>query len=228
MAELELIVVVARKIWFHRNGVVNRGEFTPPQQLFCEANMSIDDFRRVTTADLATRSAIHTASPLIWQTPPTCMYKINLVAAVDKKNGRIRLGIVVQDYEEMILVARSTTKEFLVELVVTETLATFHARELCREIGFPNIILKRDVLQIINAVKTTDSNWNKFGHIIEEIKYKLSQLRSWSIEHIKRIAHITVHTIAQKVILCVINRISVEEILNYIYGIIFRELLCPT
>jgi hypothetical protein len=60
--DLELMVVMAQKIWFGRNGVVYGGEFTPPQQLFHEANTLLDDYRRVITTDLATRSAIHKTS----------------------------------------------------------------------------------------------------------------------------------------------------------------------
>jgi len=47
VSDLKLTVVVAWKIWFRQNEVVHGGEFTPPQQLFREANMSIDDFKRV-------------------------------------------------------------------------------------------------------------------------------------------------------------------------------------
>jgi hypothetical protein len=53
------------------------------------------------------------------------MYKVNWDAAVDKKNGHIGLGIVVRDYEGVVLAARSTTKNFLVEPVVAEVLAAF-------------------------------------------------------------------------------------------------------
>jgi hypothetical protein len=35
----------------------------------------------------------------------------------------------------------------------------------------------------------------------------------------------TIHTIAQYIILCVIDRVWVEEILNNLCGIIFKELL---
>jgi hypothetical protein len=83
VSDLELMVVVAWKI-FRRNRVVHGGEFIPPQQLLREANMLIDDFRRVTTTDLATRSAIHTASLLTWLAPPTSIYKVNWDAAIDK------------------------------------------------------------------------------------------------------------------------------------------------
>jgi ribonuclease HI len=86
------------------------------------------------------------------------MYKVDWDAAVDKKNGRIGLGIVVQDYEGVVLAARSTTKNFLANHVVVEALVAFHAIELCREIGFFDIILERDVLPIVNTVKTTGRN----------------------------------------------------------------------
>jgi hypothetical protein len=36
--------------------------------------------------------------------------------------------------------------------------------------GLSNIILEGDTLQIVNAVKTTGTNWSNFGHIVDEIK----------------------------------------------------------
>jgi len=86
------------------------------------------------------------------------MYKVDWDAAADKKKRRIGLGIVVRDYEGVVLAARSTTKNFLANHVVTEGLVAFHAVELWREIGFFDIILEGDALQIVNAVKTTRRN----------------------------------------------------------------------
>jgi ribonuclease HI len=122
------------------------------------------------------------------------MYKVNWDAAVDKKNGHIGLGIVVRDYEGVVLAAWSTTKNFLANHFVAEALLAFHAVELCRERGFFDILLKGDALQIVNAVKTTRRNWSNFGHIVDGIKTELSQLRSWRIEHAKRNANTTAHT----------------------------------
>jgi len=47
--DLELVVVVARKIWFRRNEVMHRGDFLRPNQLFVDASNSLNDFRRVNT-----------------------------------------------------------------------------------------------------------------------------------------------------------------------------------
>jgi hypothetical protein len=66
MTDLKLMVIVARKIWFPRNGVVYGGAFIHPQQVFREASMSLDDFQRATATDLATSSPTHPDSPLLW------------------------------------------------------------------------------------------------------------------------------------------------------------------
>jgi hypothetical protein len=38
---------VGRKQWFRRNDLVHWGEFSQPNQVFREANASIDEFKRV-------------------------------------------------------------------------------------------------------------------------------------------------------------------------------------
>lgn len=46
--EIELLVVVVRKIWFKRNIVAYIwGDFTHPNQVFQEVVNSLDEFRRV-------------------------------------------------------------------------------------------------------------------------------------------------------------------------------------
>jgi hypothetical protein len=65
--------------------------------------------------------------------PPTSMYKVNWDAVVDKKNGRIGLGIVVCDHESVVLAACNTIKNVMVESVIDEAWAAFYAVELCRE-----------------------------------------------------------------------------------------------
>lgn len=71
---------------------------------------------------------------------------IGMHMAVDKHYGCIGFGIVVRDYEEVILAARSTTTNVLAEPVVVEALAALHAVELCREMNFNDIILEEDAL----------------------------------------------------------------------------------
>jgi hypothetical protein len=55
-------------------------------------------------------SITHKVSPVSWQPPPTSKYKVNWDMAVDKNHGHIGIGIVVKDYEGIVLATRSTTK----------------------------------------------------------------------------------------------------------------------
>jgi hypothetical protein len=100
-----------------------------------------------------------------------------------------------------------------------------HAVETNKEMGFHDIILEEDALQIVNAIKATCNNWSSFDHIIDDIKLELRQLQSWRIDHVKRDANTTTHTITKKTILCVIDRFWIKEISNCICRIISRELL---
>jgi len=45
----------------------------------------------------------------------------------------------------------------MVELLVAEALVAFYAMELCRKIGYIDIILEGDALQIVNAAKATSN-----------------------------------------------------------------------
>jgi hypothetical protein len=122
-------------------------------------------------------------------TPPPHTYKVNCDAFVDKKHEWISLGIVARDYEGFVLAGPRTTRNFLFEPVVVEALAVLHAMELSKEIGFNDIILKGDALQIVKAIKATFNNWSNIGHIVEGINIGLRQMRSWRIEHVKRDAN---------------------------------------
>jgi hypothetical protein len=43
----------------------------------------------------------------------------------------------------------------------------------CIELGFYNIIVEGDTLQIVNVGKVGNTNWSKFRYMVEDIKEKL-------------------------------------------------------
>lgn len=56
---------------------------------------------------------------------------------------------------------------------MAEALITLHAVEFSKEMGFNDIILEGDVLQIVKTVKDLDQNRSNYGHIVEGIKMGL-------------------------------------------------------
>lgn len=106
--------------------------------------------------------------------------------------------IIIRDFEGVVLCGWSTTKNFLVTPEITEPLTVLYAVKTCKKMGFQNIILEGNALQIVNAIKVTCNNWSSFGHTVDGIKMELRQLQSWRIElHVKRDANIVVYTIVK-------------------------------
>ncbi len=84
LVELELMVVVARKIRFRRNSVVHGGVFTHLIHLFRETSDSLDEFKRINAQEPDAWSHTLEVMPIQWKkSPATCMTKINWDVAVD-------------------------------------------------------------------------------------------------------------------------------------------------
>jgi hypothetical protein len=84
---------------------------------------------------------------------------------------------------------------------VAEALVAHHVVATSKEMGFHDIILKGDALQIVNVIKVICNIWSSIGHIVDGIKMELRQLRSWRIDHVKRDANQAAHTIAKEIVL---------------------------
>lgn len=102
-------------------------------------------------------------TPAFWQPPLPSKIKVNWDAAVNKKHGRRGVGIVTRDSKGFILATRSTTQRIVLEPIVAEALAALHAVILSKEIGFSDIILEGDALQIIQEINSERPNLSKFN-----------------------------------------------------------------
>ena len=46
LAKIELMAMIARKVWFQRNNIVHGGNFSHPNQVFYKDTIALDEFRR--------------------------------------------------------------------------------------------------------------------------------------------------------------------------------------
>jgi ribonuclease HI len=56
---------------------------------------------------------------------------------------------------------------------VGEALASYQAVNFCKELGLSSIILEGDAQVIVSGINTSNRNWSKLGHIIEDIRIVL-------------------------------------------------------
>jgi hypothetical protein len=89
-------------------------------------------------------------------------YEVNWDSVVDKFNGRMRIGIVVQDYEGYVHAARSMTRLGNLERATAESIATFHASCFYKELCLQRILLEGDTLKVVKNVSFNVRNWSRF------------------------------------------------------------------
>jgi ribonuclease HI len=78
-----------------------------------------------------------------------------------------------------------------------EAMAVWTASKLVGLLGFKDIILKGDSLEVVQEVRREERSWSNFGNLIEETKKMLHICHSWKIQHVRRTANETAHKVAK-------------------------------
>ena len=125
------------------------------------------------------------------------MIKLNWDAGVNVKEGRVGLGLIARDSRGHCLNARSMTLECQTKASMAEALAAVHAVMLCKEMGYVNVTIEGDALQVIRAIATTDPCLSSYGHMIECIHRELRSLENVSFIHVIRGANTATHMLAR-------------------------------
>ncbi|XP_059436444.1 uncharacterized protein LOC132169423 [Corylus avellana] len=142
-AELEVLVVTARRIWLRINVVVHGESFMDPTQLAREAQEALEEFYNVTMPEEVEPKKDGEQSMGKWMQPLADYIKMNWDVAVDVKNGWIVLGCITRNLTSAFLAARSITKE--VEPAMAKALAAVYATQLPSLVGslaFGRLFLK--------------------------------------------------------------------------------------
>jgi ribonuclease HI len=118
-----------------------------------------------------------------WQAPPVGKWKANWDAALNLKEGRTRLGVVVRDHEGRLRAAQCYFRMGVVDPVVTETMATVNALHFCLDQSVTNICIKGDAKNVVDALRSKTANWSKFNHVVANAKLLCNRFDAWEINH---------------------------------------------
>ena len=124
---------MARKLWLRRNAFIHDESFLHPNTLLQQVQKGIKDFQHAQP-----RKPYGLVTPGItpkWKAPPHDWFKANWDAGVDKKNGKLGLGVVVRDALGNFCAAKSKMWLRWLDSTSTEAWAALMAINLCHELG---------------------------------------------------------------------------------------------
>jgi ribonuclease HI/exonuclease III len=217
--ELELFAVIAKRIWARRNQVLHGGEFINPNRISQEAEAALQQFQQCQEVNREQQAVV----PDRWQPPLVGRYKVNWDVAVDNALQRIGVGVLVRDYQGLVHAALCKTIHSCYVPVVAEAIGALIAAEFSRDLGIQDIVLEGDALLVVKAIKDSGPQWNLYGHIVEDIRAVLNNLRSWFAGHAKREANFAAHFLAKEAVKNVMDQIWMEEVPNCIENVVTLE-----
>jgi hypothetical protein len=91
---MEFIAVVARTLWFGRNGVVHGRTFSHPSLLVSNVVESLEAYSSVNARKMIRPETIPIMN-MRWQCLLESFVKVNLDATVDKDNRKMRTGMII-------------------------------------------------------------------------------------------------------------------------------------
>jgi ribonuclease HI len=181
-------------------------------------------YTQVSTANLTLRNM--PLEPLLpgWKAPMESKIKINFDAAMNKHTSLVGLGMVARVSGGNVLGAKRLSIFLSIDAYTAEQLAASYAVIFYLEVGFFDIIVEGDALQVIKDINSSPHFLSRNGHLIEGIKQEMQQFRSCSLVHVPRTCNEATHCLAKSVVECYCDDIWLEETPPCIVDVVVKDL----
>jgi len=226
--DLELLAVLARRIWLRRNSLVFEGIFAHPDNVYNEGIISLGEFRRCKEkpgSDLSTRGS--SSRQPSWCPPPSGVFKINWDASLSVEQGRLGIGVIVRDCNGACMGARSVTKQVKVDPKTAEVIAALYAVQFSKEMGFLDAVFEGDAAQVVKDINSAPPYGSRVGHFLENIHSEKRNFRSVRFVFIPRECNAAAHVLAKEASSKTVDICWLEETPRSVRDIVLREYVCP-
>ncbi|KAG6667378.1 hypothetical protein CIPAW_01G096600 [Carya illinoinensis] len=132
--ELTKVAITVRALWNRRNLWLFEQLFHSPFQVSKQVHIELSTIDLwASYKDKTTVTQVESRTK--WTAPPPGFYKANWDAAVDKKNSKIGVGVVVRDSGGMVIASLCSSISLNPDPLLGEAVAALKASSFCSEIG---------------------------------------------------------------------------------------------
>ncbi|XP_035547284.1 uncharacterized protein LOC118348864 [Juglans regia] len=217
-----------RGLWVRRNESIFEDIFKSPSQVISIAQNDLKEYKQALQMNkVALRNNEEGESrTLRWEKPRTGSVKANWDAAVDKKQRRVGLGVLIRDEDGKPLVAVEGQKDNVDHPVVAEAQALWKAMVICRDLRLEKVIFEGDAQVIVKAVNNASEDFSVYGSLTEGIKHLLKGRTNWTVQYTHRSNNAAAHTLAKESLHSQTELVWIEDIPDSIQRIVKRECHC--
>jgi hypothetical protein len=197
-------------LWYARNKICFERRNIEALNIVRKAWNIIEDHKGLKNTQVDGEPTISISSPSTWTPPPTSSFKLNIDASgpVDNKWG---VGAIVRDAEGFVLAAATWNFEALPDATIAEALGFRLAIQFAYDMGFRNIIVEGDHLNVVKALKSHSDDNFYFGLVIDDCKSLSCLFSSFLVSHVRRVGNAAAHALV-KFTLDSTDSVWIEEI----------------
>jgi hypothetical protein len=109
----------------------------------------------------------------------------------------IGVGIIGRDHNGNICLAFTACRRFFTDRTSAEALAAWTLADICVRVGYNDVILEGDALEVVQAMNREEFSCGRYGALINDAKILLQQVQHWKVRHVKRAANAAAHRLAK-------------------------------
>lgn len=204
---LALFVGISRRIWLRRNEVIFGGPFVHPNTIVQQAVQAKEKFCVVVAGNTHQFPFTEAMARTTWKALPTDCLKANWDAGLDRKKGRMGLGVIIRDHLGRVWASKSQTRRGFLDPTTAEMMAALMAVQLCCEMGIRRVRLEGDAKNIITTVTSGEPDDSSRGQITEDIREMLKGIPWWEMNYVNRDQNKVAHNLAALAVADDLNRV---------------------
>jgi ribonuclease HI len=194
--EFSQFVGIARRIWLRRNEVMHGGSFQHPNSIVKLAQQATEVYQSLRNGRDVEPTVFTEVIENVWKAPSPGWFKANWDAGIDKKNGRVGLGVIIRNHRGAMVASKSHFINGVMDPTAAEAMAALMAVTFCVEMGIEQVVLEGDAKNVITAVNSDEPDESGRGQLTADICYSLRSIQVWVMRHTCREANKVAHAIA--------------------------------
>lgn len=128
-----------------------------------------------------------------------------------QQKNHIGFGVVVRDYHGQVLGYLRNNRNTYTFAFNVEALCLFEVVNFYEVVGFTNLILEGEALQVIKILRQEAEDYSEGGCIINDARSLLNSFANWFIQYSKKSCNVAAHLLAQNAINCSVPILLLEE-----------------
>ncbi|XP_042972882.1 uncharacterized protein LOC122304682 [Carya illinoinensis] len=193
--ELKVFAVTSWFIWKRRNEMVFKDTFQHPSKVSQLVAYLMDELQLLPQQG-KTQSHPNLGQTR-WEAPPQGKFKLNWDASISKATCKVGVGAVIRHCEGKVLATLRMQHDLFPDPLMAEAFAGLQASIFCKSLGYKDIIIEGDSLQVVSSLNSSTEVHTYTGQLISDTRSMQSSFSVWSARHTVRANNSVAHALSR-------------------------------